>query len=374
MHIYIDESGIFRNPANKTNIASCVAALAVPTTKKKELFKKFKDLTVRWRDSNGEVKGKNLDEDQIAMVIALLKKFDVILELIIIDLGLHPEDEITKFKQIQSDMITEHITPDHHPDLVKKIKEIQVVFANMPNQLFIQAILMFMLIPRVLFHMVLYYARRIPEELQWFYWMVDAKDANKTAVEDAWSTALFPIMAGQAAKNPIALVEGGDYSYWEKFYEEDNETVRKVEKEKGLQHGALGSIKLWEVLGTHFEFQDSRWNVGLQMADILANAAQRALNRKLKLAGWRELGALMIRRNPNSVKFVQIDPNFKEGDDPKRVVKSPFYAVLRIIQARTKSMWLDAEGEARLREKNWEKNAARRKPPGYPKIDLSGLP
>jgi hypothetical protein len=107
MHIYIDESGIFRNPANQENVASCITALAVPTTKKKELFKQFKALTYNWKGDNGEVKGTNLDEPEIASVILLLQKFDVILELVIIDLGLHTEDEITKFKQLQANKMTQ---------------------------------------------------------------------------------------------------------------------------------------------------------------------------------------------------------------------------------------------------------------------------
>jgi hypothetical protein len=57
MHICIDESGIFRNPANKDNIASCIAALAIPTSKKKDLFNEFKKLSYPWRDEKGEVKG-----------------------------------------------------------------------------------------------------------------------------------------------------------------------------------------------------------------------------------------------------------------------------------------------------------------------------
>jgi hypothetical protein len=370
MHIYIDESGIFRNPANLDNVVSCIAALAVPTTKKKELFNQFKKLTYSWRDENGEVKGRSLDEEQIASVIALLQKFDVILELIVIDLGLHTEEEITKFKEIQASSITEHVTPEHHEDLVKRIKEIQAVFAGMSNQLFVQAMLMFFLIPRTLFHMVLYYARRIPEELQWFYWMVDAKGESKTAYEDAWSTALFPIMAGQTAQNPVALVEGGDYSYFEKFHEYGTDAIKKVEKEKGLEEGTLGATKLKEVLARHFEFQDSRWNVGLQMADILANAAQRALNRKLKVAGWGNIGRLMIQRNPNPVQFVQIKPEApKEGKT--EIVKSPFYGPLRLMKAKSKPVWLDAEGEARLKAKNKTEVAEQGLPPGF---DIWKLP
>jgi uncharacterized protein DUF3800 len=372
MHIYIDESGIFRNPANKANIASVVAALAVPTSKKKELFKQFRALTHEWRDENGEVKGSNLNEAEIALVISLLQKFDVILELVIIDLGLHTEDEITEYKQIQADKMTEHITDDHHPDVVKRINEIQAVFRSMSNQLFIQAMLMFRIVPRVLLHVIWYYARRIPQELQWFYWMVDAKEQTKTAYEDAWSTSLFPVMAGQSAQNPIVLVEGGDYSYFEKFEERGTDAIRKIEQEKGMEEGELAAIKLGEVIGAHFEFQDSRYNVGLQIADILANAVQRALNGKLRVTGWGEIGRLMMRREPNPVQFIQIKPDVAPGGE-RRTVKSPFYAVLRLIRAKSKPLWLSPEGEARLDELNTEKNAWRTRP-GPSNVHLSQLP
>ena len=346
----------------------------MPTSKKKELFKQFRVLTHEWRDDNGEVKGSNLDEPEIAAVISLLREFDVILELVVIDLGLHTEGEITEYKRIQADKMTEHITSDHHPDVVERIKEIQTVFRGMSNQLFIQAMLMFLLVPRVLLHVIWYYARRVPKELQWFYWMVDAKEQSKTAYEDAWSTALFPVMAGQSAQNPIALVEGGDYSYFEKFEERGTDAIRKIEKEKGIEEGELAAIKLGEVIGAHFEFQDSRYNVGLQMADILANAVQRALNGKLKVTGWGEIGRIMIRREPNPVRFVQIKPDVAPGGE-RRTVKSPFYGVLRLIRAKTKPLWLDPEGEARLKRLNAEKNAWRTRPrPGPSNVDLSKLP
>jgi Protein of unknown function (DUF3800) len=373
MHIYIDESGIFRNPANKDNVASCIAALAVPTTKKKELFKQFKALTRNWRDKNGEVKGSKLDEPQIASIIALLRKFDVILELIVIDLGLHTEEEITKFKEIQvSDMIGD-IPPDHKPDVLKRATEIQSMFASMSTQLVIQANLMFLVIPRILFHMVLYYARRIPQELQWFYWTVDAKNESKNAYEDAWSTALYPVMAGQGAQNPIPFVEGGDYSYFEQFEQKDTEAVRRIEREKGVERGTLSSIRLGGIFEKHFEFQDSRWNVGLQMADVLANAAQRALNGKLQISGWGEIGRLMIQRSPSPIQFVKFDMNAKKGDTTS-MTDSPFYQPLKLMGAKARPIWLDPAGEARLLEQNPVDEDNLMSDEDAARIDLKGLP
>jgi len=373
MHIYIDESGIFRNPSNQDNVASCIAALAVPTTKKKEVFKQFKKLTHGWGDANGEVKGRTLDEGQIASVIALLQKFDVLLQVIMIDLGLHTEDGITRFKELQAGKITEHITDAHHPNVIRQANEIRDAFIKMPNQLFVQAFLMFPLIPRTLLHMIWYYARRIPEELQWFYWTVDAKGQSKTAYEDAWSTALFPIMSTQSAEDPVSFVEGGDYSYFEKFEERDTEWIQTIEREKGLEAGELVSAKLGKIIGEHFVFQDSKYNVGLQIADILANATQRALNRKLKLAGWKDIGRLMLFRNPQPVQFVQITPD-NRGERTKKA-QSPFSSVLRIIKAKSKPLWLDAAGEAALDERNRDKNEHQTRPLGeHSKIDLTRLP
>ena len=368
MHIYIDESGIFSNPANKENVASCISALAVPTTKKKELFKQFKALTRNWRDANGEVKGSNLDEPQVASIIALLRKFDVILELVVIDLGLHTEDEITKYKELQVSNMIGDIPPDHNPDVLKRAQEIQSVFAGMSNQLVIQANLMFLLIPRILFHMILYYARRIPEELQWFYWMVDAKNESKNAYEDAWSTALYPVMAGQSAKNPAPFAEGGDYSYFKKFERPDTEVIKRVEEEKGVEPGKLSSVRLGDIF-EHFEFQDSRWNVGLQMADVLANAAQRALNGRLQISGWGEIGRLMLQRGTNPIQFVKFD--LKAGDSTS-MTDSPFYQPLKLMGAKARPVWLDPAGEARLLERVNKDELMSEE--DAQKIDLKGLP
>jgi len=373
MHIFIDESGIFSNPANQDNVASCIAGLAVPTTKKKDLFKQFKALTRNWRDRNGEIKGSKLDEPQIASVIALFRKFDVILELVVIDLGLHTEEEITKFKEIQVNNMIGDIPPDHNPDVLKRALAIQSVFAGMSNQLVIQANLMFLLIPRILFHMVLYYARRIPEELQWFYWMVDAKNESKNAYEDAWSTALYPVMSGQAAKNPIPFVEGGDYSYFLKCEQLDTEEIRRIEKEKGVERGALSTIRLGDIFEKHFEFQDSRWNVGLQMADVLANAAQRALNGRLQISGWGEIGRLMIQRSPNPIQFVKFDQNAEKGDSTS-MTESPFYQPLKLMGAKARPMWLDAAGEARLLEQNPVDEDELMSEEDAKRINLKGLP
>ena len=89
MHIYIDESGIFSNPNSKPNVASVVVALTVPSTYKVKLFREFSKLSEGLPTKDGEVKGRLLDEAQVASVVSLLAKYDCLVEINSIDIALH---------------------------------------------------------------------------------------------------------------------------------------------------------------------------------------------------------------------------------------------------------------------------------------------
>lgn len=357
MHIYIDESGIFNNPANKDNTASCVVALVIPSTRKVRLFREFKALTSNWVSSGEEVKGRKLDEDQIAQVVALLQRYDVVLEITAIDLGLHTQDEISEFKERQAEETVRFLKPDHHPNIIKELTDARHSFNKMSNQLFVQAFIMFMLIPRTLRNAITYYARRIPEEMKSFHWVVDAKEKSITEHERLWSLVIFPIMYTQSIKQPMFYVAGGDYSYFERFQETDEEGIRQIEEEEGYEKGELGATKLELILGKSFKFQDSKDNVGLQMADILANATQRALNRKLKKPGWEDIGTLMIAQKPNSLQTFRF--NTTGSEKRAEIIRTPFYGVIKAYSSKAKSMWRSEEEEAFLVRKNRKRNSHR---------------
>lgn len=362
MHIYIDESGIFSNPANKNNIASCVAALAIPSSKKVKLFNDFRKLTSGWANPGEEVKGRSLNEDQIAQVISLLQRYEVILEIAAIDLGLHTQDEITAFKKRQADGVIVDIKAETNPEYARQLHQIRDTFNRMPNQLFLQSFIMFLLIPNVLKRMILYYARRIPKELKSFHWVVDAKGASVTEHERTWSIAIFPIMYTQSLNDPFSLVEGGDYSYYGRFEDSNEEALRYYEAEGNFERGEIRSVKLELILGKSFKFQDSKDNVGLQMADILANATQRAMNGKLGRKGWENIGSLMVRQRPSSFQFIKLNT---EGAEKKtEVIPSPFSQVITVFKSKNKSLWLDETQEAYLHRKNRKKNSHRMRPRG----------
>lgn len=345
MHIFIDESGIFSNPENKTNVPSCLAALVIPSTLKKSVFKEFERIKFSWGFRGEEVKGSQLDEIQVATVVKMLKKYDVVLEITTIDMEHHTEQEITEFKKLQVAKIIENITPKHHPNVIKQAHEIRTAFEAMANPLFVQALIMLFLIPRTLYHGILYYAQRIPKELQWFYWVIDAKQQSITKFEKAWSTVIYPIMSTQSLNEPIAFVEGGDYSYFDKFnkYEQHQE---ELVKDFGLDPNEIQNINLWKILGEHLKFQDSKTNLGLQIVDILVTSTRRALKGTLSQSGWEDIGGLMIKQllneKPHTLQSIKLNTLLNQ-EEKSVVIKSQAYKVFEVYHSKAKSMWLQSE-------------------------------
>jgi hypothetical protein len=182
--------------------------------------------------------------------------------------------------------------------MIKQSYEIREKFERMSNPLFIQAFIMLFLIPRTLYHGILYYAERIPRELERFYWTVDAKGDKVLEYEEAWSTLIYATMSSQSFNDPIEFVEGGDYSYFDRFNR--NEPINaEFAKEFEIDPDEVQDINLKMILGEHLTFGNSENSLGLQLADILVTATRRAIKGNLSQPGWEEIGSLMIKRKLN---------------------------------------------------------------------------
>ncbi|HEU0144138.1 MAG TPA: DUF3800 domain-containing protein [Nitrososphaera sp.] len=305
MHIYIDESGIFRNPSNQQNIASCLAALVIPSSKKVKLLEEFSVISKSWPKDQGEIKGKLLDENQIRKTVELLQRYDALVEINAIDLGMHTEQDITSFKNNSTNIMFGWATPNH--PLKERLIEIAEAYKRTSNQLFVEEFLMLTLIPRIILHSVNYYARRIPKELTSFHWVIDAKEIILTEFERAWSDVIFPSIEFQSKTEPFFKIEGGDYTYFDKFLTRDDKVLDKLVPGASLPKEEIAGLKLEELLGRSFKFQDSKDKLGLQLADIIANAIQRAFNGRLRQDGWEKIGTLMISRDEQIIPFILLE-------------------------------------------------------------------
>src|SRR5713101_5701168 len=108
MNIYIDESGGFVAPRERGSLMSCVCALTVPASRERALFYDFLRLRDSWSRHEIELKGRSLDEKQIADVLKLLDSYDLVAEVVGIDMATHREADVLSFKFRHAECITQH--------------------------------------------------------------------------------------------------------------------------------------------------------------------------------------------------------------------------------------------------------------------------
>jgi hypothetical protein len=343
MRIYIDEAGSFTGPLNPTNSFSLVLALVVPATCEKELFYEFLRLRDSWPSPGIEIKGSSLDEKKAAEVVSLLARYDVLMDFVAVDMLTHPKVVIDDFKAQQADAITAHITPDHNPELILQMVDIERAIREMPNQLFVQAHLTIQLILKVQQDAILYFVQRQPQELGDIAWIIDRKNHTITEMEETWATIILPMGESHFMKKPFIALEGADYSSFARYEVDlaaDQEMARHVDwaretyGDRGLSRkGRVIDAK--RLLTEQRTFADSRDSLGLQLADILASILRRALNNRLGLSGWASLGKLVVFYDAKPGWFVQLGEGIGSYSMPDTAV-----SVWRTLKAQSKPLIL----------------------------------
>ena len=297
MFIFIDESGTFVTTNELKPSISCVAALAVPESHYEDISKTFELLVASWNLDDKEPKGRNLDESQVADTIAILKRYDVVLKVAAIDIGLHLPSEIGEHRVLQCKKVTENVTKHHNRQLVEELNALKQRLSGLSLQLFVQAVMMVEVVDSVIRSTLLHCALTRPEALGAFRWVIDAKDDKKrTEYEDLWLNIVSPALQSKSLQSPFIQLEGCDYSYFERFCNEDRPEPPAHLRSAVRHHEVpFRSSDVKKIMQEDLRFSDSRNSVGLQLVDILANAFRRACNGRLRRAGWQDLGRLAIR-------------------------------------------------------------------------------
>lgn len=290
MHIYIDESGTFQPTPGTKNSVSCLCAVIVPDAQHVELMSRYEELRISW-GAIGEVKGSALNEGQTNSLIELLLQYDVVLEACAIELGNHSADGVATFKHLQADAIVAGVQRDFSAGLAQELHNLSTEYRSMSNQLFVQSVAYTRLVELTLRDATLYFCQRRPVELGSFAWIVDSKNDNR--YEQIWSLAVMPALEWRFLQEPLIFLEGCDYTAFATF-DYASTTIE----------APVGNLnRLWK---EHLVFGDSRADLGLELADILANCLRRALRGNLQIAGWVNLGRLMIARRPHAVTWLRL--------------------------------------------------------------------
>ena len=230
----------------------------------------------------------------------MLAARDVIFELNAIDLFPGTDAEIAAHQAEQAHRITAGITPRHGPPAVQLANNLRARLEASSPQLYIQSVLTFSLIARVLDHSTMYHVQRRPKELGAFHWVVDAKErSKKTDWEELWSYMVMPMLQSRSVREPMPMIIGCDYSHFHRF--DMKIPAYLTEIDAAPKRGLVADIR--KIMTEDFRFS-SGVETGLELVDILTNATRRALVGNVKIEGWGNIRRLMIHRREQCLSVV----------------------------------------------------------------------
>ena len=306
MRIYVDESGGFI-PGIATSRVSCIVALAIAEKDAEALLGRYSELRATWTTAP-EVKGSSLTDDQTLEALSIVAAFDVVAKIVALDMRFQSVDQIAGFQNGQGDAFISGLTEAHSAASRDWAQNARADWRSLPPQLAVQMYAMFLTLEEVLRDVPNYYAQRLPNELGRFDWCIDPKDVTTARYDELWQRLVCPVLQKMSIEQPAARVEGFDYSAFDRFEKPLPPYLHTVLPARPGARSTSPDLKM--ILSESVSFPDSRSEIGLQLADIVASALTKAMNGKLSEQVWPVLGSLMIQRPRDEppVRFVALGP------------------------------------------------------------------
>jgi hypothetical protein len=337
MNIFIDESGIFANPENKSNSVSVVAALIVPDNKLKRVEFEFIKLKLDWGFGRSEVKGSKLNEKQLSELFSMLAQYDCIAQIAAIDSGSHSEEDVSNHKREQAENIVADLTEKHQPGMIRDLHELKKKLDVMSNPLYLQSIATTTVVEAALRVATLFYALRTPSELGSFSWALDAKDKVKTDYEKWWSAVVVAFLQDRSFKKPFERLIGADYSHFKKYQGVSEHAPEYLRHVIPGDPSPFSYIDIKLILWEKIEFVNSARTIGIQLADIVATTVRRSFRGNLKKEGWLGLSKILINENPHAIHVLAIA---KRGDQRETIeVISNYGNIVSTLSRNARSLW-----------------------------------
>lgn len=332
MNIYIDEAGVFIKPLQNKCAVSAVGALIIPEKKEKIIFSKFQALKNKWGFNGKEVKGSQLNESQVACVIEMLEKYNVMFEVIAIDMNIQNDDGITTHKLDRAQKMVSCITNEFNETLIANLHQTKKEIESLSNQLYIQVSLTIELLIQVFQKTMLNYSLRKPKELELFKWTVDAKNINITTSEKIWKTLILPLAQSRSFDEPLLMIKEGDYSHYYKNRKSGdipNYLSEHVKDKDPNSFTELNSVY------SDIRFTDSRNNLGVQLADILTTSIRRSMNGNLQEKGWKNFGNIIVMGKKQSITLLNMD---EDSNFEKYEMDPPYFEVIAHLDKTAKTI------------------------------------
>lgn len=332
MFIFLDESGTFLHSPERDSWC-VVAAYVIP----EHLRRKVDALMLRVRrlgNNGAETKLKHLSDERYVWFLSELKKLGGVAFAVAVDVGLHSPLEIERHRNGQADKIIEHREKMIHETARQGLTDLSNQIRSLPVQLYTQLSCQLLLFHKIITVATLYFVQRHPPALGHFRWRLDQKANVPTAYEDAFRKVLPAILQTMSLEKPMIMLEGENYSHFERFNYPRGEEPRYLQDHYGIEARGGDVTNIGQIVREDFELVDSTGCAGVQVADLLSSGLRRLLR-----GGFSDsetvaqlFGSNMVQevRNQVPVMLVSLD---KTAD-----VSSCVAHLLRIVSASTRPM------------------------------------
>lgn len=305
LHIAIDESGSFVH-TDATNSWNCVLAYVYPETQRRTVQREVMFLRGRFgRPGANEVKLRDMDEASYIRFLQRLVRLEGVCLSVATDAEINTPALIEAHQAIQVEKILENVDRMIHQSGRDGVAALAERVGLLAHQLYVQMVCQVELVDQVIRYATLYFVQRRPVTLCRFRWRVDQKNSDITEYEAAYSQVLGPFMQSRSIREPMIHLVEGDYSAFDRFRFPPGEEPTYLEDHYGIEmeEGRDRSLNIGQVLREDLEFVDSRADVGVQVADLLASGLRRCLRAQFEdnEAVAALLGGLMVRPPENNV-------------------------------------------------------------------------
>jgi hypothetical protein len=212
----------------------------------------------------------------LAALVDVLLRHDALLHTVGTDPTTYGLEAVSVHQAGQAAGITRYLTGEFLPTFVESVRELRRQLEAMPPQLYVQCVAMLELVWTVAEEAALYFAQRRPRELALFEWIIDAKDKQVTTQERWWRDVIGPLGESRSRREPFKRTRDPDFDY--------THFDRAFRLEKDLWHPdkpreRIVGIDIKKMISDRVTFVDSRSELLIQAADVLAGFMRRVLRR-----------------------------------------------------------------------------------------------
>lgn len=327
MNICIDESGTFVYTTMQESW-NCVAAYIYPEDNRRSLTELMAQFKRRiGKSQNSEVKLRDVGEDDYLWLISSLCQLDGVLYSIATDASLNTPGVLEHHQSQQVEKILAPLPLMHYESGRQGVRDLADKVSRLPIQLYVQMVSQVQLVHSIINSAILFFVQRKPQTLSRFRWRIDQKNSEKTEYEEAFSQILPAFLQTASLREPMVMLEDANYSWFERFYYPEGEEPTYLQDVYGIESRDADDRKLniGQIIRENVEFVDSKANIGVQVADLLASGLRRCLRSNFERNDdvARLLGSLMVQGMNNQAPINLISFGVEEnetGDGASRAV------------------------------------------------------